>query len=319
MKRFFTLFCAALMTLGTINAKLVLHEDFNREVGNLNSGTNTQMGSNTTDWWSYSGGTGATPKYVQVAEGTLSYPGYVTTGTGNKAYIWSTDADDFRKFDKEYTSGKMYFAAIINVTELRQGTTPDYFLCLGDGGTSNMYARLYTRSVQDDNGTFIGYRLGIAKFTETNTTAVRFTKDVYETNKNYLVVVEYEFVEGNKNDKASLYVNPTKSTTKPTLECLQDSTNAGGTQIGAIAKNDASKIASINLRQGTNTPRQVYVDEIKVATAWDDLFEDEENPPTGIGEVTGNGLQVTGQKILRNGQLIIVKDGKMFNVLGTAL
>ena len=148
---------------------------------------------------------------------------------------------------------------------------------------------------------------------------MRFTKDVYETNKNYLVVVEYEFVEGNKNDKASLYVNPTKSTTKPTLECLQDSTNAGGTQIGAIAKNDASKIASINLRQGTNTPRQVYVDEIKVATAWDDLFEDEENPPTGIGEVTGNGLQVTGQKILRNGQLIIVKDGKMFNVLGTAL
>lgn len=274
MKKIFTLLCAAMMVAG-VEAELIFHESFDREIGTLCKGKNTDMGSNTTDWWSYSGGTGSTPKFIQVAEGTLSYTGYVTTGIGNKAYIWSSDADDFRKLDKAYTSGKIYFAAIVNVAELRQGTTPDYFLCFGDGGAQNMYARLYSRSVQDEGGNFIGYRLGIAKFTETNTTAVRHTSEVLEPNKDYLVVVEYEFVDGEKNDKVNLYVNPTKTTVDPTLECLQDSLNEGGTQIGAISKADASKIASVNLRQGSNTPRQVYVDEIKVATSWSDLFEED--------------------------------------------
>ena len=280
MKKILGLVLAAMMMAANVGATVIMTESFERTAGTLNMGANTKMGSNTDDWWTYSGGTGSTPKFIQVEEGTLSYPGYVTEGKGNKAYIWSTDADDFRKFTKEYTSGKVYMAAIINVTELRQGTTPDYFLCLGDGGTSNMYARLYARSVKDANDQFVGFRLGVAKYTETNTTAVRFTNDViYEMNKNYLVVVEYEFIDGDKNDEVRLYVNPTKTTTKPTLVCLQDSTNAGGTQIGAKAKNDASKIACVNLRQGTNTPRQMFVDEIKIATAWDDLFEEGGDTP----------------------------------------
>ena len=37
---------------------------------------------------------------------------------------------------------------------------------------------------------------------------------------------------------------------------------------------------------------------------------------TGIGEVTGNGLQVTGQKILRNGQMIIIRGDKEYNAQG---
>ena len=35
----------------------------------------------------------------------------------------------------------------------------------------------------------------------------------------------------------------------------------------------------------------------------------------GIEEVTGDGLQVTG-KILRNGQLLIIRDGKTYNAMG---
>ena len=39
------------------------------------------------------------------------------------------------------------------------------------------------------------------------------------------------------------------------------------------------------------------------------------NPATGVEEVTGNGLPVTG-KILRDGQLIIIRDGKAYNAVG---
>ena len=35
----------------------------------------------------------------------------------------------------------------------------------------------------------------------------------------------------------------------------------------------------------------------------------------GIEEVTGDGLRVTG-KILRNGQLLIIRDGKTYNAMG---
>ena len=280
MKKIYMMLCAAMMMVATVEAKVIMTESFEREAGTLNMGTNTQMGSNTTDWWTYSGGTGSTPKYVQVAEGTLSYPGYATEGKGNKAYINATDADDFRKFSQEYTSGKVYLAAIINVEELRKGTNPDYFLSLGDGSISKFFGRLWTRSVQDDNSQYIGFQLGIGKYTENEKTVVPYTSEVLEIQKNHLVVIEYEFVNGDKNDITRLYVNPTKSTTKPTLVCKQDTVNASGTQIGSNSKEDASKIGAVYLRQATNVPRQVYVDEIKVATSWDELFEEGGDTPT---------------------------------------
>jgi hypothetical protein len=44
-------------------------------------------------------------------------------------------------------------------------------------------------------------------------------------------------------------------------------------------------------------------------------FELESESPTGVEEVTGYGLQVTG-KVLRDGQLLILRDGKTYNAQG---
>lgn len=277
MKKFYMLVLAAMMMAANVEAKVIMTESFDREVGTLNLGTNTQMGTNTSDWWSYSGSS----NYIQVEEGTLSYPGYKTTGEGNKAKMVSgTAADDFRKFAAPVTNGKVYVAAIINVEELRQGTTGDYFLSLGNGGIggTDVFARLSTKSVSDGNA-YYGFRLGLNKVNE-STTFMRYTDEVYSPKTDYLVVVEYEFVDGEKNDEVRLYVNPTKATTKATLVCVQDTTNAAGTShYGGSSKDDASQIAAVYLRQGSNTPRQVYVDEIKVATSWADLFEEGGDTP----------------------------------------
>ena len=122
MKKILSILFAVLMMVGTAEAKVILTESFEREVGQLSLGPNTSMGSNTDDWWSYNGSS----NYIQVEEGTLSYPGYMSTGKGNKAKMVSgTAADDFRKFAAPVTNGKVYVAAIINVEELRQGTTGD--------------------------------------------------------------------------------------------------------------------------------------------------------------------------------------------------
>lgn len=47
------LIITAIFTLTSVHADLILHESFDREVGQLSKGDNTAMGTNTTDWWSF--------------------------------------------------------------------------------------------------------------------------------------------------------------------------------------------------------------------------------------------------------------------------
>ncbi len=263
------LIIAAVFTLTSVHADLILHESFNREVGQLSKGDNTAMGTNTTDWWSFSG----TSKYIQVEKGSLSYQGYVSEGKGNKVLYNGSGADDFRQF-QQINTGKVYVAAIINVDSLKQSATADYCLAIGDASMDKMYARLYTRSVKPDDK-FVGFNLGIAKNNE-NSINRGWSEEVYSPKTNYLVVLEYEFVDGEKNDTVRLYVNPTKTTKVPVAQCNQEGTTAGK---GANGQADAEFLATVNLRQGTATPQKLFVDEIKVATSWDDLFAEGGDTP----------------------------------------
>lgn len=295
------LLATALLTLSTAHAELILHETFDRPVGRLNVG-NTPAANNT-DWYSFNG----TSNYISVVEGSLSYEGYAEAA-GKKVELVGNGADDLRQF-APITSGKVYVAAIINVDSLKQfsstasGTITangDYFLAMGDASNSKMYARLYARSVKEEGAeTYTKIQLGIAKYSEqsTSTTTVIPMVDV-AMKQNILVVLEYEFVAGDKNDVARLYVNPTKETTTATLVCGLDVSTSAGSAIGANSKDDASKIASVNLRKGTNTPGRVYVDEIKVATAWENLFAGEGGEtPVEEPEITATPaiLQFGGQ------------------------
>lgn len=280
MKKLF-LFLTALFTLTTVHADLILHESFDRNVGTLNKGANDKMGTDKADWWSFSG----TKDYIQVVEGSLSYDGYATAA-GNKVELVGNGADDFRQF-APITSGKAFYAAIINVDSLKTTTTPDYFLMFGNGSTSKFVARLSYKNVVE-SGKAVGFNLGITKESEFSKKVIGWSPIVYQPHTNYLVVVEYEFVEGDKNDICRLYVNPTKEDIDAIAICIQDTSvlSAGTTQpAGANTKDDIESISSINLRKSTNTPGRVYVDEIKVATAWEDLF-DEDTPVAEPAEIT---------------------------------
>lgn len=273
MKKLF-LFLMALFTLTTVHADLILHESFDRSVGTLNKGINNKMGTDKADWWSFSG----TSNYLQVVDGSLSYDGYATA-VGNKVAYNGSGADDFRQF-QQITSGTVYVAAIINVDSLKQSTAGDYFLAIGDASMNQMYARLYSRSVKPDDQ-YVGFNLGIAKNNE-NSANRGWSETMYSPKTNYLVVLEYEFVDGAMNDTVRLYVNPTKTNKVPVAQCNQEGMQAGK---GANAQTDASFLSTVNLRQGTATPGRVYVDEIKVATAWEDLF-DEDTPVAEPAEIT---------------------------------
>ena len=78
----------------------------------------------------------------------------------------------------------------------------------------------------------------------------------------------------------------------------------------------------------SNGPRSMYIDWIRIyqrgdanesfscPTASDEIEPDNTQ---GVEEVTGYGLPVTGAKILRDGQLIIRRNGEEYNVMGTKL
>ena len=264
------LFALALLTLNSVHAELILHESFDKAAGTLNVGNTPAQ--NNKDWYSYSG----TSNYISVVEGSLSYDGYAEAA-GNKVELLGNGADDLRQF-APLTSGKVYLAAIINVDSLKPSGSADYFLTLGDAGNSNMYGRLYVKSVDKEGDNFTGFNLGVTKYTESST-AYGWAEQKLLPKTDYLVVLEYEFVEGNQNDTARLYINPTASNKQFVAQCVQNYVSGLGSQNGASGKADATKIASVNLRKGAATPGRVYVDEIKVATAWEDLFTGGGNTP----------------------------------------
>lgn len=260
------LLATALLTLSTAHAELILHESFDRPVGKL-SVANTPAANNT-DWYSFSG----TSNYISVVEGSLSYEGYAEAA-GKKVELVGNGADDLRQF-APITSGKVYVGAIINIDSLKPSGVADYFLTLGDASNSNMWGRLYYRSVDKVGDNFTGFNLGVTKYTESST-AYGWADQKLLPKTDYLVVIEYEFVDGEKNDTVRLYINPTKSNKQSVSQCVQNYVSGTGKQNGASGKDDASKIASVNLRKAAATPGRVYVDEIKVATAWENLFAGE--------------------------------------------
>ncbi len=240
-------------------SSLIFHETFDYSAGQLSAGKASAC-NDSTKWWTLSGSS----DYINVVEGSLSYPGYVTSATNNKAQLNAVAGSiDCRRF-VPVTSGSVYAAAIINL----ESANSEYIFGLCDGST-NYTSRLFAKSA--DNG----FQLSIAKGAELKTN-IPYTTTTYSYNTNYLVVVEYVFKDGAQNDSVNLWINPTKSTTTPTLVCDMTLANA---------KKDMTKIAGVYLRQNKNGST-FTIDEIKVATVWDDLFESDYTPtPTVTPEI----------------------------------
>lgn len=253
------LIIAAIFTLNSVSAELILHESFNQDAGRLTVGRLT-LCDDSTKWWSQMGWTGsaqAPTDPIMIVNNSLSYTKY-SSGVGNKAQLLSVaGTTDVRRF-KELTTGTIYAAAIINVENVPT-TDGEYFFGISNG--ANAMSRVYAKAAG------AGFQLSIAKASELKTDLTYTSTLNYNTN--YLIIVEYIVKEGTKNDSLNLYINPTKDKQVPTLICNMTLANA---------KADLEKIAGIYMRQKTTAPK-VCIDEIKVATVWEDLFTEGGDTP----------------------------------------
>lgn len=268
--------CAVLMgASSTANAEVFVTENFEYEASTLyGQGTWLQYGSQT-------GGD------LALVDSPLTYPVYHATATGKAAHITgvASGQDVMIPFTSTpVTSGSVYVSALVNVKNA--GTGNVYFLTFVAPGTSGLQdqrtaseiGRLYV-SGSENAGKF--------KFKLSRNSATQFqeTDQEYDLNTTYLVVLQYQFVNGEKNDIIRLWVNPSdlNAAPKPSAAILDMTVH---TSI------DATRMQGVELRQGGTasiTGPEVLVDAVRIADTWTELFD--------VKPVTAPELTVTPNQV----------------------
>jgi len=201
-------------------------------------------------WTAHSGG-GTNP--VTVSAGTITYPGYLSSGIGNEVSLVTGTGEDINRTFTAQTSGDVYASFLVNISSAT--TTGDYFFHLGQTAIGTTFrGRVFVIRDASNNLAF-----GIAQ----STAVPNYTTYSYALNTTYLVVLKYSIVSGATNDIAAIYINPALNAAIPASGWITN-TDAAGT--------DLSEVWSIALRQGGSTSApDVKLDGIRVATTWVDI------------------------------------------------
>jgi hypothetical protein len=182
--------------------------------------------------------------WVITGTSTVSPISVANTATNGTVSLTTTGQDVRRALGTSITSGSIYLQFDLTVASAQ--TTGDYFIHLGDNGSSNFYARTYVKST--GTGTFaiaVGTSAGAATYGTNLTIGTTYT-----------VLVRYDIVSGLANDTGAVFINPTTS------DGSADTAYIGVTTVGT----DPSQISSVSLRQGTaSSAPTVTVDNISVS------------------------------------------------------
>ena len=257
------LLAGGLLTTPTAQADVIIKDNLD----SYTAGDLYQKGS-----WLLQGSTVANP--VQLVSGSLTYDGYADNATGMSAALGNTSSSQKLKMvfpeDKYFkeAAGTIYYSVLLNVSPYADGETAPKnaaiiaFMQLGfnlsnaDKATGTEFGKLFIKK-GSANDKFI---LSVAQ-NGTKPTA-------YDTELNaettYLVVVKYN----TSDNSASLFVNPSNTATEPAASAINT--------LNASSFNSERGFAALTFNQAatatTSVPR-IEFDDVRVATAWADLFE----------------------------------------------
>lgn len=239
MRKFYTLFCG----LTTVFSFAQVSDSF--------TGTGAL---NANGWLTHSG---ATPGQLVIATGSLSYPGFTTSG--NKAALVAGNTEDVNTASAAPLTGVVYYSAILNVpntTGLNANTAVgDYFLATGataGASVTAFSARIYVRT----GATADTFNLGVLN-NSGGTAAPSYVSTNYPVNVPVFVVLKYELT----SNTASIFINPALGGAEGTA----NATNATGTTAAP------AQIGSMIIRQGGNATAgtgNVEIDELRLNTTW---------------------------------------------------
>jgi len=252
MKTIYTLFSTFI--LGQLFAQNTLLSDhFNYPAGD----SLTSHG-----WYAHSA---AATSPILVGTPGLSWDGYIGSGIGNAALVVNNGQDVNKPFSANASEGAVYASFLVHVDAQFPAAGEGVFFHLGyydnltpDAQYGNLATAFRARTfVLLGSNPATQFKLGLS-FNATTSSGQTSDLNIGET---YLVVVKYQFIEGESNDEVSLFVfaagdDISAEPTNPTIGPFT------GTQI------DAPAIQAVALRQ-FNVDQNVQVDGIYVKDAWD--------------------------------------------------
>lgn len=274
--------------------------------------------------WSTAANEAAATNAYDIVEGNLTYPGYPGGDYGNSLH-YTGDAGQgvFRIWEEGICKKKNIYAAfLLNVDNCTtEMTGSDYFFAFKMEPAANSWnwcGRIYMKVDPNYPGEEISF--GIQKLSDCPIKWVDgATGPFFGTGKTMLVVVKY-FVgdlygesadeeAGHYDDEMYLYINPdvTAEPQTPTLSLIdpnaKDMYRWGTTKAFGSARGFYLRSAAA----GTTPP--YTIDGIRVGKSWEEV----------VSEVTAlpqykYGVNVS--KTIKDGQLIIVKEGQTYNAQG---
>ncbi len=182
----------------------------------------------------------------------LEFPGYPGSGIGNATSLLGSGLDAHRTFDT-VASGSVYAAFMVKVNNPATG----YFFHIMQNphNTFNYRGRVYT------SGTAGAVTFGLGFTSET----AQYGSATFSSDSTYLVVLKYEIVAGNLNDKVSLYVfRPSEA--YPIAEPV---TPLVGPIVNSTTQTDIFP-GAVDIRQ-FNAGHNIILDGIRVFTDWSAL------------------------------------------------
>lgn len=264
--------CALSFIPSSVMAEVLFSESFDGlEEGRLSKGA-WSSGTILSDGW-YTNGGPSTFRQV-AADAQLTYSGYCSATSGKAITTSGNNQKDYILFatGKQKTSlsaGQKYYmsflfnATALNTSDNAKTGAASYAYIAGLLTSASNTGIAYTQGIvqvktKSDNSKFY---FGIRKKNESTV----YGTTEFSLNQTYLVVVEYNVVDGTQNDVVNLYINPDKE--NPAAEVSTSS------QTYASSYADATAFVGVGLLSGAQSPTGTVTDELKVATSWDDLWE----------------------------------------------
>lgn len=257
MKRICTLLSLCIIVASVASAQRMITEDFNYTTGTL---TSVSGGA----WTHFSGNT----KPITVVSGSLTYTGYYTNPDTNSGKVFLDTAklngeDAYIRFPKTDT-GTIYCSFLLDVLTVKNivahnATLGEYFIAFLPNHNNVTPAAGVAIRRGDAKGTF---NLGI--FARPNDTlGITWAPGDYSPNTTVLVTTAYQFVAGDSNNIASLWINPDTNSGQPPADAQA---------IDIDTKGDPPSLGKLALYQRSLYSPLCYVDAIKVSSSWDDAI-----------------------------------------------
>jgi len=227
---------------------------------------------------------------VVIAAGSLSYPGYPSSGIGNSVNVIGSAAVASREdltatFNIDSVSN-VYCSFLVNVASI--GAQVDYFFHFREDPVP---AILRGRVMLKDIGAG-QFNFGISKG---STTIIDWDTTARSYGATYLVVLKYEYIVGDNNDLIHLFVNPSLTGGEPASpDATVPDTSGSDIIVNAVA-----------LRQGSRD-YSVQLDGIRVANSWS-------LAPIPV-ELTSFSAQVKNGEVLLTWATATETNNKMFEL-----